>query len=68
MGILNACVYSFWGGLSHPNCDRVLESSRSLIESNDFSSRLDGLLSLTKSKLGDHRRMHVVENLVFRLS
>ncbi|KAL1581867.1 hypothetical protein WHR41_09415 [Cladosporium halotolerans] len=58
VGILNAYVYSFWGGLSYPNCDRVLELSRSLIESNDFSSRLDGLLSLTKSKLGDHGRIY----------
>jgi hypothetical protein len=44
-------VYSFWGGLSHKNCDDVLASSLATIKSDDFGSTLDGLIELAKSKL-----------------
>jgi hypothetical protein len=57
VGILNSCVYSFWGGLSHKNCDDVLNSSLFTIESDDFKTRLDSLIELTKSKLAADGKM-----------
>jgi hypothetical protein len=47
--------------LSHPNCEKVLEASRSIIEADQFAAKLDALLELVKSKLTPDGNMFVVD-------
>ena len=57
MGILNSCVYSFYGGLYHPDCEDVLQDAMDTITSGDFASSVDGLLDVAMSKLADDGKM-----------
>jgi hypothetical protein len=57
VGILNSCVYSFYGGLYHPDCEDVLQDAMDTITSGDFASSVDGLLDVAMSKLADDGKM-----------
>lgn len=48
---LNDCVFTFKGLLSG-SCGAILDNIRTIIDSADFSSSIDGLISAAKSKLG----------------
>lgn len=60
--ILNSCVYSFYAGFSHPNCEKVLDASRSIIEGDQFAAKSDALIELVKSKLAPNGNMFVVNS------
>jgi hypothetical protein len=59
INILNSCVYGFLPIIAHTNCEKVLETSRSRIASNDFQVKLDNLIDATKSKLTQDGDMYV---------
>ena len=52
-------MYSFWGGLSHPNCDKKLGESQTTIQSSKLASDLDALINNAKSKLAADGNMQV---------
>jgi hypothetical protein len=50
-------VYSFLGGLYHPDCEDFLQDSMDTITSGDFASSVDGLLNVATLKLADDGKM-----------
>lgn len=58
VGILNSCVYSFWGGLKHPSCEKKLSESGDTIRSDQFASKVDDLITTIKPKLAQGGNMY----------
>jgi len=54
--IINDCVYTYKAALSG-DCTASLEKAQSIMESDEFASKLDELLSIAKSKLADNGTM-----------